>query len=291
MIDKIRNEAKRILKEGVVDVIIGFEKGSIPLKSTPVFIENPDDVEKLVWNQFCENNLATYIRRFKGRKVGVVANGCCSRAIVTLIVEGQFKREDIYIIGVPCEGMLDRRRMLADGKTEDSADESYLYTNCKYCSHKNPTEYDFLAGEKVEEKEATFPDIEELEKLSDEERWKNFTDEISKCIRCYACREACPMCYCEVCFVDVNNPKWLEGSIEQPDLSFWNLGRAFHLAGRCVDCGACERACPMEIKILNLTRKLNKDVLELYGYEAGVDIKKKPALGEFRFDDKEEFIR
>ena len=99
------------------------------------------------------------------------------------------------------------------------------------------------------------------------------------------------MCYCEVCFVDVNNPKWLEGSIEQPDLSFWNLGRAFHLAGRCVDCGACERACPMEIKILNLTRKLNKDVLELYNYEAGVDIKKKPALGEFKFDDKEEFIR
>ena len=291
MIDKIKKEAKRILEDGAVNVVIGFEEGSIPLKSTPIFIENPKEIEKLVWNKFCENNLVTYIRRFKGKTVGIVANGCCSRAIVNLIIEDQFKREDVYIVGVPCEGMLDRKRMLRDGKTEENVDETYLYTNCKYCSHKNPVIYDYLAGEKIEEKTAQFPDIEKIENLPGEERWSKFNEEVSKCIRCYACREACPMCYCEVCFVDVNNPKWLEGGADKPDVEFWNLGRAFHLSGRCVDCGACERACPMEIKILNLTRKLNKDVKELYDYEVGVDIKQKPVLGEFRFDDKEEFIR
>lgn len=291
MVDNIRKEAKRILEEGIVDVVIGFEEGSIPLKSTPVFIDKPEDVKKLVWNKFCENNLARYLRRFKSKKIGIVANGCCSRAIVNLIIEGQVNRDDIYIIGIPCEGMLDRRKMLKDGKTEKNIDDSYLYINCKYCSHKNPVIYDYLAGEKIDENPAQFPDVEEIEKLSPEGRWTKFIEEMNRCIRCYACREACPMCYCEVCFVDVNNPKWLEGSIAEPDVGYWNLGRAFHLAGRCVDCGACERACPMEIKILNLTRKLNKDVKELYDYEAGIDVKQKPVLGEFRFEDKEEFIR
>ncbi len=291
MIDNIRKEVKRILENNLVNVVIGFEKGSIPLKSTPVFIENPADVGKLIWNKFCENNLATYLRRFKGRKVGIVANGCCTRAIVTLIVEGQLSREDVYIIGVPCEGMLDRRKMLKDKKTRNESDEKFLYTNCKYCSHRNPVIYDYLAGEELEEKPNRFPDIEEIEKLSIEERWTNFSEEMSRCIRCYACREACPMCYCEVCFVDVNNPKWLEGGVNPPDVEFWNLGRAYHLAGRCVDCGACERACPMEIKILNLTRKLNKDVNELYNFETGLSIDEKPVLGEFKFEDEQEFIK
>ena len=291
MIENIRREAERILKEGVVDLVIGFEEGTIPLKSTPVFIEKPEEAQKLVWNSFCENNLAVYINRFKDKKVGIVANGCCSRAIVNLIIEGQIKRDDVYIIGVPCEGMLDRRKMLREGKTEKDVDESYLYTNCRYCGHRNPVIYDYLAGEKLEEHSAQYPDIKEMESLTEEERWQKFSEEVNRCIRCYACRQACPMCYCEVCFVDVNNPKWLEGGVTEADVGYWNLGRAYHLAGRCVDCGACERACPMEIKILNLTRKLNKDVKELYNYEPGIDINEKPVLGEFTYEDKEDFIR
>jgi len=288
MTEKIREIARSILENGEVELVIGFEKGTIPLKSRPVFIEKPEEVEKLIWDGFCENNLATYLRRYKGRKVGIVAKGCDSRAIVNLIVEGQLNREDVYIIGVPCTGMYDRRKMIRDGKLEPSDD--YLFMNCKTCQYPTPVLYDELVGEEVSPRTRDYSDVETIEKMSSDERWEWFQREFSRCIRCYACREACPMCFCEFCFVDENRPEWVEGGIHPSDLGFWNLGRAFHLAGRCVECGACERACPMELPLMVLNRKMAKDVKEIFDYEAGVSLDEKPVLGTFNPEDREDFI-
>ena len=309
---KIRDEAKNLLAKGSVDLIIGFEEGTMPLRASPVFIDSQHDVEKLVWNCFCENNLATYLAKVGSSKVAVFAKGCDSRSIVALIVEGQIKREQIVVIGMPCQGMVDRRKIekgvggeilgakeknnevLVKGDDFEKVfeKEDNLYPSCRNCRHRNPSIWDILIGEKIEENSeiAEYAEINEYEKKSINERWEYFSRETGKCIRCYACRQACPMCYCEECFVDSSYPKWIEKGLDPSDLALWHVMRAYHQTGRCVDCGSCERACPMEIDLRFLTKKINKEVKDYFDFETGMDMKVPPPLAVFSADDRQDFI-
>ena len=74
-------------------------------------------------------------------------------------------------------------------------------------------------------------------------------EQSAKCIKCYACRGSCPMCGCEQCFTDKNQPQWFPTAADGPGNFSWHLMRAFHLAGRCVGCGACQDACPAGIPL------------------------------------------
>ncbi len=309
---KIRDEAKNLLAKGSVDLIIGFEEGTMPLRASPVFIHSQHDAEKLVWNCFCENNLAIYLAKVGSSKVGVFAKGCDSRSIVALIVEGQIKREQIVVIGMPCQGMVDRRKIekgvegeILEAKERNNEvlvkgddfekvfeKEDNLYPSCRNCRHRNPSISDILIGEKIEENSevAEYAEVNEYEKKSINERWEYFSRETGKCIRCYACRQACPMCYCEECFVDSSYPKWIEKGLDPSDLALWHVMRAYHQTGRCVDCGSCERACPMEIDLRFLTKKINKEVKDCFDFETGVDAKASPPLAVFSADDRQDFI-
>ena len=169
--------------------------------------------------------------------------------------------------------------------------DDFLYPSCRTCTHRNPVIYDLLAGELVTEREADpYQDVVEFETRSGEERWGYFTLEFSRCIRCYACRNACPLCYCQECFVDSTHPQWVGKTTSDSDTMAFHLTRAFHLAGRCVDCGACERACPVGVDIRKLNRKLVKDVKERFGYEAGLSLEQVAPLATFKPDDPEEFM-
>jgi ferredoxin len=171
--------------------------------------------------------------------------------------------------------------------------EDFLYSSCQVCTHRTPTLANVLVGDPVEEipMTETHPDIKEFEKKSPEERWKYFEKESSRCILCFACREACPMCYCEECFVDSSNPKWIEKSLSPSDNEFYHIVRAYHQTGRCSGCGACERACPMEIRLTYLTQKLNQNVKELFNFETGIDAETLPPLSTYETEDRQEFIK
>ncbi|MBM4347859.1 MAG: hypothetical protein FJ107_06955 [Deltaproteobacteria bacterium] len=168
-----------------------------------------------------------------------------------------------------------------------------MYSVCQVCTHRTPLHADVLIGDPVEESSLVdlHPDVKALEGKSPEERWDFFQKEISRCIRCYACREACPMCYCTECFVDSSRPRWIEKSLSPSDLAFYHIVRAYHQTGRCTGCGACERACPMDIRLTHLTQKLNQEVKDLYGFETGIQPETLPPLSTFNPEDEQEFIK
>ncbi|MBW1650277.1 MAG: 4Fe-4S dicluster domain-containing protein [Deltaproteobacteria bacterium] len=312
-ISKIQKISKKILQDGKVDIIIGFSSGSLPMASRPSFIKSPEDADKLIFDGNCGINLANYLAGRK-EKIGIIAKGCDSRNIAQLIVENKIKREQLFIIGVPCFKMIDKRKIsllfedeitqvtevgdkvIVKGKAKEKTfnREDLLQANCITCTHHNPVIYDELAGELIKEPDQKdgYEDVKKIEAMSSDKRWSHFSEMLSACIRCYACRDACPLCYCPTCFVDEAAPQWVGKSADnQIDVKTFHILRAFHCAGRCTDCGACERACPMSIKVREFTRKLNSDAMRHYEWEAGLTTDKRPLLDNFRVNDYQDFIK
>ena len=311
-IDKIRQISKGLLEEKKVDVIIGFKKGTMPMMNEPCVLKSPNDVEKLVWDSHCGINLANYLTD-RREKIGIIAKGCDSRNIVTHIIENKIKRDQLFIIGVPCKQMIDKNKINSmfegeinqvteqngsviikgEGFEETVKKKDVIQQNCSVCIHRNPVIYDELVADLVEEQKDIdqYEDVRKIEALPAEEKWDYFDDLLSACIRCYACKNACPLCYCPICFVDESRPQWVGKTDDPIDIRTFHFLRAYHCAGRCTDCGACERACPVGINMRSFTRKLEKDCLEQYGWEAGLSLDERPPLDTFRPEDPDDFIK
>ena len=319
----MKDTARNLLKEKQVDIIIGYTKGTVPLSSSPIMINKEEDVDKLIWNNLCYVNLAKYLvplipqmkdSEGKPYKIGVISKGCVGRALIHLAVEKQINLENIKIIGITCNGIINRKRVekevgekeilevsvsdnniVVKGKDFEHsfAFEDYINELCKYCKVKSPpSAADACIGEcqEVSSIEDDFADISDFEAMSSSEKWAYIEDLFGSCTRCYACREACPMCYCSLCFVDQNKPVWFGKTTDLPDIIVFHLIRAMHLAGRCVACGACTSVCPVGIDLNKITRKLEKIVKTRFDFTSGLDTETLPPMMSFSMDDKEEFM-
>lgn len=264
--NELRRVVRRLFLEKRIDIFIGFEDSLNGVR--PCFIKSVDEVDRLVWNKFCKNNLALYLLRFDCR-VGIVAKGCDEGAIIELIKENQISRENLYIIGIPCNGIY--------------SEDNKIYSVCKTCTRRNPLIADIIIGELVDEKDMTFDDLKEIEDMPIKDRFRFWIREFENCILCYACRNICPLCYCNECYLDRRDLIDLRER-NLSDKIFFHLSRAIHLAGRCIECGECERACPMNIKLGKLFRKISKEVWELFEYKPGIGIEDKNPL--ITFDPK-----
>ena len=316
MEQRLRNEAKALLEQGKADYIIGFEPGSLKFTTTPLITKNKDDIDRLVINPFIVNNLSQFLIQVKGR-VGIVAKGCDSRSIVSLIQDNKVVREDIVILGIPCPGIIDLSKIeRLVGKDRDEIDDitreedrvvvmvggekkeypvvEVLFDNCLGCEFPTPQEYDILLGEPsplISDKAASREKIETLEVMSQEQRWEFWREQFSHCIRCYACRDVCPACFCERCFVEESEPQWLLPVPRWQDNLMFQIIRNIHVAGRCTDCGECERACPMNIPLRSLSKKMYDIVDELFHYQAGTDKSAPPLLTAYELTETEDIFR
>lgn len=279
---KMRETAKELLEKGEVKYLIGWEKGRFPNQSPPAFIDYVGDVDRLVWDDYCLAGTAKYLLddKFPEGKIGLFVRGCDSRAVNRLIQDNQVKRENLYLVGIPCAGK-------KDPETGEEAKK------CRECTHPNPVVFDVLIGEKVPEKDKPerFDAVNELEQKSPDEKYEYWAKQFDKCIRCYACRNVCSACNCRECYVDQHQVGWQGKQNNRAENQVFGLTRAMHIADRCIECGECERVCPMGIPLMELNRKLIKDLNELFGpYEAAVDLEVLPPLGLYKEDDPEKFM-
>ena len=318
MEQKLRDEAKSLLEQGKVDYIIGFEPGSLKFTTTPLITGAQGDISRLVINPFIVNNLSVFLTEVKGR-AGVVVKGCDSRSIVSLMQDNKIAREDVVILGIPCSGIIDLSKVeKLVGKSRDEIDDinrdddrvvvtvngskkefpvsETLFDNCLGCEFPTPQEYDILLGEPTlppsdKYQAASLAKIKQLKAMPAARRWEFWKSEFDRCIRCYACRNICPACFCQRCFVEESEPQWLLPVPRWQENLMFQVMRNIHVAGRCTDCGECERACPMNIPLRSLTREMYGIVDELFHYKAGMDKDASPLLAAYEATDTGDFIR
>ncbi len=290
----IQQEAVRLLEQGEVAAVIGYQAGRRKGTAMPAIVADPSKANELIFSPACVNNLVLYLTkakkevRGKGR-LAIVAKGCDMRALAGLIAESQLKRDELIIIGIACAGVYassaDRIAPLTDGS---------IAGKCRECAVHMPEGADLLAGSLPQLSMLTPLEAQELarlEALTPAERWVFWQSHFSRCVRCMACRQVCPFCYCEQCLCDRNRPQALESTPRPAGNMAWHIVRAMHLAGRCAGCAECERVCPMDIPLNLLNRKMAKELKELYGYEAGLTPQEKRPLAEYRDDDDQSFIK
>ncbi|MEI6048021.1 MAG: 4Fe-4S dicluster domain-containing protein [Bacteroidota bacterium] len=259
--------AKELLENKTVNVVIGYEAGPTGV-ARPAFITDPAKADSLIYDERCVQNLAVYLTKHEVKHIGkmaIVATLPVMRSIMMLISEQQIIAESIVVLGIS-----------ADGSLLDLADIQVMQGYIAKSDLSNPSKQKEL--------------LAELNKLSPEEKFAWWQKELSKCIKCYACRQACPMCYCTRCSVEVNQPQWIPVQSNTHGNMEWHILRAMHLAGRCISCGECGRACPVGIPCHLLTMHLVDKVHDYFKVYAGTSDKMSSVLSTYEPNDKESFI-
>ena len=311
---ELKSRALQLLKDGTVSRVLGWRIGENTYDPEPAFFATEEEMENFVYNNFCAANLSKYMieaSKLEGKTL-VCLKPCDSYSFNQLLAEHRIDREKAYIIGVGCKGKLSIEKVKETGvkgilsvTDTDPLQVETLYGNtevaykdamlnrCHVCKGKEHVVYDELIGESEDTVDADrFAEVQAIEAMTPAEKFAFFQKELSKCIRCNACRNVCPACSCRKCVFDSNKfDSAQKANVDSFEERMFHIIRAFHVAGRCTDCGECSRVCPQGIPLHLFNRKFIKDINNLYGeYQAGADVEARGPLTSFTFDDAEPSI-
>jgi len=176
------------------------------------------------------------------------------------------------------------------GKQYEASMQDIAQDKCRHCPRPNGFINDIFVGAEVANAQPPADGrsaaLRFLDAMSLEERMSFWKGQMERCIRCYACRSACPMCVCrDHCVSDSRDPQWLTQEDDVTQKLFFQLIHAQHLAGRCTGCGECQRACPMGIPVFALKQQFGRMIGKIFGYAAGVDPKATPPLLTYKVEE------
>ena len=313
--EQLIEKATELMNNGTVSAVFGWQKGEFDYDITPALFESEAELkENFVWNDFCGANFSKYLvnrtKKIEG-KVLVFLKSCDTYSFNQLLTEHRFDREKVYAVGIPCDGMVDIEKIKEEcpdaissidttgekvavntiyGDKKEIAKETVLAERCANCKSKKHVAYDELMGDEGEILDSNrFDEVARLEAMTPDERFAFWQNELSRCIRCNACRDVCPACTCEKCvFTNPDSGVENKAAANSFEEKMFHIIRAFHVAGRCTDCGECSRVCPQNIPLHLLNRKFIKDINEFYGdYQAGAEVGLRAPLVDYTTDDIE----
>ncbi len=250
-------QVEQWLKEGNVDIFIGYK--NVDGHVIPHFFtnENIDEVKDLVVGQahYSLEKIATKVAAdHPDMKIGILlARNCNQQALHVLYVWNQLNSNQIQTIEA-YEASSDPAFDL--GQSEDTAPYKQKMGLVKSMVPKD------------------------VEAFDQQQRFSRWMYEFSKCIKCYGCRNICPVCFCKECSLE--HKDLVRAGNLPPEIPVFHLVRAVHMAGRCIDCGLCEEACPADIPLRLLYRKVDEIVVDVFDYETGTSPDQSPfsVLGE-----------
>ncbi len=267
-INEIQSAAATLLNEGKVKLVLGYRvRGN---DRVPAFVTQADQVGCLAYDSACKQNLAAYLRKGEVRSrmpVAVVARPEVMRSLMLLTAESQIAEGQVTVLAVDEQGF---HGVLDLAGTAKLLSEQYA---------------------RIAPDSSLVDQLAKIEAMTPQERSAFWSEQFEPCTRCYACRAACPGCFCERCIVEMNTPQWISTAAESHGNFAWHMIRAFHQAGRCVECGACQDACPQGIPLMLLNHFIAREVEREFDARSGYDPQAEPVIGSWKQDDKQEYIR
>jgi len=236
----IAREAKRLLSDKTIKAFVGHRAWGEHVG--PHVFTSPAELDDLITGDEDKPGGVRYslfrlltdlVESYPGETFGIAVRGCDERALQSLFADGRVATltpRNVIPVGFSCPPELAER-----------------------CRCRKPWPDALVAGEQTPAAASSVESANEQESpLAELTEWMRIND---RCLKCFGCRNACPVCGCKECTVE---REVLVPQRRLPPRPSFLLTRAVHMVERCVECGLCEQACPAGIPLRDLYRLVTR---------------------------------